>query len=108
MRAKLTPNSAGDMALVNRDSKVWPDRLRIEAGQQVYRRAKCLHYGEGWKERTCEVGGKDKGLKPNSHQASRAVRRFTLIIHFYVQIRALTNLGHVDRCPDVCIIGMGE
>ena len=54
------------------------------------------------------MGGKDKGLKPNSHQASRAVRRFTLIIHFYVQIRALTNLGHVDRCPDVCIIGMGE
>ena len=54
-----------------------------------------------------EVGGKDKRLKPNSHQTSRAVRRFTLVIHFSVQIRASMNLGHVDRCQDVCIIGMG-
>ena len=37
VRAKLTPNSAGDMALVNRDSKVEPYGLKTRFGQQVCR-----------------------------------------------------------------------
>ena len=39
------------------------------------------------------VEGKDKKLKSNSHQVSRAVKRFNLVIHSFIQIQDLVDLG---------------